>query len=154
MGNYCSTCKHVRTAEELGVVSPVTEANELFCGLHPPQTGYQVVRRPAELTIDGNVESPQWDTYDDQPIRLPPCNEGKGYRGMACWTPDDGTVLFALTLAELEALNRLIEWRGELMRAAPSGAMAPIDLGTIVERVQGGLGYLRERAASREGESK
>jgi len=118
MPNFCKTCKHVRTAEELGVVSPVTAADELFCGLHPPQVGSQSVRQPSQPIPGGDIQSLQWDVYDDQPMRLPPCNDGQGYRNMACWTAKDKNQYTALyyTVDQLEALYALmskapIEWQ-------------------------------------------
>lgn len=115
MSNFCKTCKYVRTAEELGVVSPVTKAGELFCGNHPPQVGSQSVKNTLPTT-HGFVE--KWDEYTDQPIRLPPVNDGQGYRNMGCWSAPDRSRLATLhfSLGEIEALYTLmttasIEWK-------------------------------------------
>lgn len=150
MDNYCSTCRHVRTAMRLGCVSEVTGADELFCGLHPPQVGDATIRQETVYnTPPGILPEPHYKTFRAEPVCLPRCNDGKGYRGMACWKPDDDTVLFALTLKELEALKALIELRCELLRVAPAGTAESLDLSTLIERVNGGLGFLRERLAGR-----
>lgn len=125
MDNYCKDCKHVRTAEELGVVSERTKAGELFCGKHPPQL------------------------VDVEPVCLLPFNDGRGYRNMACFEPDDAVFSMLLVEEEAEALAALFEWRADLIRraaaaGAPKGASV-IDLGSLGEKVNGALGYMRER---------
>ena len=85
MDNYCKTCKHVRTAEELGVASPVTPADELFCGKHPPQI------------------------VDVEPVWLPLCNDEQGYRNMSCWEAVDGRVTLSFDEDELAALVEAFE---------------------------------------------
>jgi hypothetical protein len=114
MLHFCKTCTHVRTAEELGVVSPITAADELFCGLHPPQAGEQSVKNQ---NWDGLPDT-QWIRYKNEPICLPPCNDGQGYRNMACWTTKDKNryATLAYTADELEMLYELmskasIEWK-------------------------------------------
>ena len=114
MPNFCKTCKHVRTAEELGVTSALTTADELFCGLHPPQSGEQAIQNP---NWDGLPDT-KWIRHTNEPICLPPCNDGQGYRNMACWTAKDKSSYVTLhyTVDELEALYTLmskapIEWQ-------------------------------------------
>ena len=104
----------MRTAEELGVVSPVTKTEEMFCGKHPPQVGSQSVKRQVPIS-HGFIE--QWDTYTDQPMCLPPCNDGQGYRNMSCWSAkDENTRELFFDVKELGILYELmssapIEWK-------------------------------------------
>ena len=114
MTKFCKNCKHVRTAEELGVVSPATKADELFCGNYPPVTREYSVQRP---DWDGLPDT-QWIRGTDEPVCLPPRNDGQGYRNMSCWTARNQNkyATMSYNIKEIESLYTLmstasVEWK-------------------------------------------
>ena len=125
MKHCCKNCDHVRTAREIGLAGEESRFRPewLYCGMHPP-----------------------YSRADGTAVGLP---SGDGLENMACFAPPSGVASILLTERDLEELNKLIEWRGELLRAAPTGAVARIDISSTVEQVHGWLGRLRELAAAK-----